>query len=451
MDLAVYGFCLAAVGYGSLALKLTLLRDARVHVRRPYLAALVASALWAVVSAVVSAVPVVPELHLVPALLDIARYGLWFSFLLTLIRASGADRRTKVLVHTAGILTVLNLALVSLAPLLSAAVYPARLALFAWLSLPIFGLVVLEQVFRNVSEDFRWHAKPLCLGLGTLLVFDIYLYSGAALFSDFDVDALVMRGFAHALAVPLLFVALGRQFEWTQRFQVSRAAAFHTATLMLVGAYLLFVSAVGYYVREFGGSWGSALQFGLLCAALVGLAILLLSRALRAKVRVFVGKNFFRYHYDYRTEWLRFTEMLTSPRSPREMGERIVRGLANMLNSPSGALWALDQAKTAIVQAAFWEMPRSLERVTLDSPMVKFLLEREWVINLEEYRSHPERYEGLELPSWLVDNLRAWVIVPLIVANELTGFVVLGKPPASLHLNWEERDLLKTAGRQAAG
>ena len=41
--------------------------------------------------------------------------------------------------------------------------------------------------------------------------------------------------------------------------------------------------------------------------------------------------------------------------------------------------------------------------------------------------------------------------MPLLVADELLGFVVLAKPRTPVDLDWEVRDLLKTAARQAAG
>ena len=41
-------------------------------------------------------------------------------------------------------------------------------------------------------------------------------------------------------------------------------------------------------------------------------------------------------------------------------------------------------------------------------------------------------------------------MVPLLVGEELLGFVTLARPRAPMELNWEVRDLLKTASRQAA-
>jgi hypothetical protein len=70
-------------------------------------------------------------------------------------------------------------------------------------------------------------------------------------------------------------------------------------------------------------------------------------------------------------------------------------------------------------------MPASPATEDADSPLCSFLLDSGWVINLEEYRSLPRRYDGLEIPSWLVEVPNAWLVVPLTTGNELIAFVVL--------------------------
>ena len=44
-----------------------------------------------------------------------------------------------------------------------------------------------------------------------------------------------------------------------------------------------------------------------------------------------------------------------------------------------------------------------------------------------------------------------WLIIPLAIGADLIGFVILGAARAKIEVNWEVRDLLKTASRQAAG
>jgi putative PEP-CTERM system histidine kinase len=45
---------------------------------------------------------------------------------------------------------------------------------------------------------------------------------------------------------------------------------------------------------------------------------------------------------------------------------------------------------------------------------------------------------------------QAWLVVPLIVHDRMLGFIVLAHSPAQNHFNWEDSDLVKTAGRQVA-
>ena len=56
----------------------------------------------------------------------------------------------------------------------------------------------------------------------------------------------------------------------------------------------------------------------------------------------------------------------------------------------------------------------------------------------------------LQSPAWLQATPQAWLIVPLLVGDELIGFVLLLKARTRVDVNWEVYDLLKTASRQAA-
>jgi putative PEP-CTERM system histidine kinase len=50
----------------------------------------------------------------------------------------------------------------------------------------------------------------------------------------------------------------------------------------------------------------------------------------------------------------------------------------------------------------------------------------------------------------MADFPTAWLIIPLPSQDSLIGFVVLAKPRTPVNVNWEVRDLLKTASKQAA-
>ena len=322
--------------------------------------------------------------------------------------------------------------------------------MFLMVLLALGGLVLVEQLFRNLPEDSLWSAKPVCLGLAGTFLFDLYLFSQGVLFQGVDPDALSARPLVHALMVPLLLLATTRHRNWITKIRVSRKVVFHSATLVLVGLYMLFIAGVGYYVRYFGGEWGGALQLGLVFVGLVLALALALSGSLRAKLRVFLGKHFFRYRFDYREEWLKFTATLSSQAHPQEAGQNVVKGLADMLESPAGALWLLRPDDDQYRQVARWNLAATSQTVDQQAELPTFMRSTGWVVNLEEFRASPGRYRDLRLPDWLAEYPQAWLLVPLWQGKDLLGFVLLASPRTLVDVNWEVTDLLKTAGRQAA-
>ncbi len=452
-----WSFGLAALGYLLLLVYLvSFSRDwrASVNARRMVIAATL-STLWAL-SALLALQYRQPLTFLTAALLDVTRYGAWFGFLLSVLFPQTGER--KAISVGATWLPVACWTLVACGMLIQFSLAAGWITPQDWLRTlilhglaeAVMGLILVEQLFRSVAEDSRWNVKPLCLALLVQFVFDVYLFSDAMMFSHIDGDALSVRGFVHAMTVPLLMLTTERSKDWASKIRLSQKAAFHSVTLLFSGIYLLFMAGIGYYVRYFGGEWGRAFQLALVFAAILLLGILLVSGSMRAKMKVLVGKHFFHYRYDYREEWLRFTQTLTAQDSPQSMGQQVIRGLANMVESPAGTLWLREAGQDSYRQSARWNLPECVSVEPLNSPLCRFLLTSGWVINLEEYRCFPARYNGFELPTWLSELPNAWLIVPLMAGSEMHGFVILSSSRTPLNVNWEVNDLLRTAGCQAA-
>jgi putative PEP-CTERM system histidine kinase len=311
----------------------------------------------------------------------------------------------------------------------------------------ILGLALAEQLFRNTPHTSRWSIKPVCLGLGAACAFDLFLFSDALMLRQLDPDLWRVRGALHALAIPLIALSAARNRAWTIDLQLSREFVLHSTSVLASGLYLLAVAAAGYYVRVVGGDWGKAVQVILLFVALLLLGWLFFSGTLRAKLRVLVNKHFFSYRYDYRQEWLRFTRLLSIPDPHLGVGERCIKALADLVESPAGSLWL--KRGDHYLQRARWNLPDgSGERESSNSPLIQFLRTKTWVISLSELHNRPERYENLPLPTWLVAIEGAWLVIPLFSGDELSGFVILREPRTAIELDWEVLDLLKTAGRQ---
>lgn len=317
------------------------------------------------------------------------------------------------------------------------------------LVMAVAGLVLVEQIMRNAHVESRRAVKYLCIGLGVIFVFDFYLYSTALMFQGLDLTVWQVRGFVNAMAVPVLAVAIARDPRLSLDIFVSRRMVFHTTALLASGLYLLAMGAGGYYIRNLGGEWGTVLQILFLSGAGLILLVLFFSGRVRASMRVLINKHFFHYKYDYRDEWLRFIRTLSSGQSDDRLRERAIHSIAEIIDSPGGVLWMRQMNRFEPV--ANWQMQVSSgDTVDAGHPLISFLSSREWLIDIDEFERDPELYTNLALPDWLERMPGAWLVVPLIVHNGMIGFIVLARSPAQQHFNWEDSDLVKTAGRQVA-
>ena len=448
MGLPIGTISYAAAAAAFLFLSLLLLTSWRGRLQGVlFTAASLTTATWAVAVAYSAARPGLATLA--AEILEILRSAVWLAFLLVLI---GYSRKEvgPLRVAAAGIAGFCGVLMV--AALYSGAgssAQPGTYSILSRLMLAVLGMVLVEQLYRNVHPQQRWGIKFLCLGLGAQFAGDFYLYSESLLFRRVNDDIWAARGVVSAFVVPLLGVAAARNPKWSLDIFVSRRFLFHSTTMLGAAVYLMVMAAAGYYIRYFGGSWGAVLQVTFLFGALLLLLVIFFSGTLRARLKVFLSKNFFNYRYDYREEWLRFTRTLSEGEPGVQLRESSIEAIAELVDSPGGALW-LSQDPGAFEQVAHWNMPSAKGAEPCDSPLSQFLEKRQWVINLDEYAAQRDFYEGLEIPEWLRSIPRAWLVVPLILHERLLGFVVLARSKSRINVDWEVNDLLKTAGRQAA-
>lgn len=381
---------------------------------------------------------------------EFVRYGVWLSFVLALLGPLNADGMIKGIrlgVHTLWIVLVLY-CLWSASGLSQTT--PIRFVLGAPLAgmliLSLAGLVLLEQIYRNVQPEQRWALKFLVIALGVLFVYDFLLYSYAALYQHMNQGLWAARGFINALAVPLLAVAAARNPDWSLKMAVSRRVVFYSSSLTAATIYIAATVAGGYYVRLYGGSWGRVAEITFWCCAGILLVVLATSGQIRSRLRMFLHKNFFNYRHDYHEEWLRLTATLSD--GSGDLSVRATQAIAQIMDSPAGTLFTRHETGEFTLDAC-WNMPRPVDmRISAGTPPFEFMRERRWIYELGE--SPPMGDARLTMAPELTGLPQAWLIVPLILDTRLMGFVVLAHARARRKIDWEDIDLLRTAGCQVA-
>ncbi|MCK7544729.1 PEP-CTERM system histidine kinase PrsK [Marinobacter bryozoorum] len=386
-------------------------------------------------------------------LLELLRDAGWVMVLLALLRAAdrqilaaGRTRRVLGLFTFAVIFVLFTLA--ALEALLSIPLVSGKLKIVGQIALSLLGICLVEQIWRNSLQSSRSSIRYLCIGILTLFAYDFFMYTDALLFGQISSGFWDARGMVNALIVPLLGITMMNTRKQPVEFQLSRNAMFHVSALVFAGIYLLFAAAGGYYVRVLGGDWGDALQILFITGALAFLGLLLTSRRFRARLMVFISQNFFDYKYDYREEWLKMTRELANLSDRPPLPERIIRILAGLVESTSGALWVRDEDGNFMLQNVVnLEQPR-FTSIDGTCELTRFFSDREWIIDMDEYRNDPVRYNLLEIPDPILKFEHGWLLIPMYLGNELYAITLVGRPNARVELNWENFDLVRVVARQ---
>lgn len=329
---------------------------------------------------------------------------------------------------------------------------PALLRYWTWaaLALSLTGLVLVEQVARNTRATHEWNLKYLWLALGAMFMWDCSVYSLALARGSIPTVLWAARGSVNVLLGGLLAIGLSRIGRWQSAAFLSPRVVFFNATLLGAAFYLLIMAAASYAVRELGGSWGAAAQAVFLAGAVLLLAVAVLSEQFRARLRVALAKNIFPYRYDYRSEWHKLTRAL-SQTGESSVHDRIGEMLAAPVSCSRASLWVRSEADDAFVAVGGDPVPAEIACQPAETEFFAFLTRHEWIYDVEQTPAQRSRRDVPDPPRWVLAQPKLRLIVPLVCAERMVGFVTMGQPLAEMRLTWEEIDLLRALGRQAAG
>jgi putative PEP-CTERM system histidine kinase len=446
LTLGSIGFVVATLVYSVVAV-LVIFVPGTARVGQKLAAALLVSAAWAAMSAISPWVDGLPQWWLLA--LDGLRMSAWVFFLAGLL---STVRSPHPGVSLARMFLISSILLAIFAPVADGfdlfGVSP-RVAYIALMAQGLLGLLVLGQVYLNVSNDRKkvWH--PLCSALVAVFFVGLVFDSQAALVTELGAGSRVLESFVNATAVPFIIWSLKRQPRWREELFVSRQVVLYSIGLIGVVIFIV-VATIGAALVWTNVSTPMSIV-GLVVLAVAGIvtSYFLLSRTMRRRTKVFISKHFYRNRYDYREVWLRLSRTLADRSDEESLGNRSVKALAAIIDSPRGELWFASGMDGVFEGHGAWGADRPAKNLTADMALVQFLERTRWVIDTAEYTSDPAKYANAFASDERYVSEPS-IIVPLIHGDELIGVVRLDRPAGLGDLSFEDHDLLKTAGQQVA-
>ena len=228
------------------------------------------------------------------------------------------------------------------------------------------------------------------------------------------------------------------------RLRISRTLALALLSVAAGAGYFLAIVGAAKLLQAEGGLVAAVALFVLPLVSAVAAGALLPSRHTQSWLRVMVAKHLFAHRYDYRTEWLRFNATLSRPDAQAPLHRRTVKAIADLVASPGGVL--LLPEGDGLTPRADWHWYE--DKGPAGAAFVELLREGR-TLTIDTMRDGDDS-AARATPEWLAAAPAAWVVVPLIHLGTLVGGVVLARPPAKRALDWEDFDLLRVGGAQAA-
>lgn len=310
----------------------------------------------------------------------------------------------------------------------------------------VIALINLEFTFVQATHPARWKIKLELLGAGSFLTILAVYYSQGLLFRTINMHFLPARSAVLLVSLAMITYSRIKRGSCT-KVHVSQQMACRSAVLLAVGVYIIGFGLAGEGMKYFGDGFQRAMILTVAFLAGLGLFIIILSETVKRKVKIFIHKNFYQNKYDYRNQWLQFTEHLSSSRTSEELFQAIVSEFCDTFGMGTGALFILNQERDAYQQMAGVAMDSDDIAFAVDDLAIDSLVSSRWIVDLRDNVVVAEHDSKVAF----FKEKDACFMVPLFMNEVVEGFIVLGRARSSNEIyGCEDFDLMRTLAKQAS-
>lgn len=305
------------------------------------------------------------------------------------------------------------------------------------------ALVSLEAAFRGSTGAGRWKIKYEFFGAITLIGMVAFYLSQGLLYKSVNMSYLPVR--SGVFLIGAVFIGYSRLARGGgARIVVSRYIAYRSFTLLVFGLYLVALGALGGGIRYLDLRHEDEARTFVFIVSGIILLLLLFSEQVRRRIKVFVNKHFYAQKYDYRHEWLGFSERLALCRGAREVNDVIVQAYSRVFGVEGTALYIHDRKGPRLALAASEREAELPAEFAPSDELRRYFLERNRVLNTldTEYSPSPAERQFLQ-------SAGAWLVVPIASPGFLEGAVLFRQRLVREELTFEDFDMMRTLARQA--
>jgi signal transduction histidine kinase len=302
----------------------------------------------------------------------------------------------------------------------------------------------LETTLRNSRHSQRWRIKLALVGMGAVLAALCLQYGQGLVIRTLDLGYVGLRNGAVALGFALFLFAETRR--GSDKVHIARRLAFRSVVAIIAGGYLLGLGVLREGVRLAGPDFERHFALAIVFAVVLAGLIILLSDHLRRRFSIWMHRTFYNEKYDYRTQWINFTDMLSHARNTRDFVDVMLVGLCD----------AFGFVGAAFVPADFEHPGQARDVVVYEMEPLPPTLPATAFGGLLAYEGGPctlDTVAGLLSEDALeaLQDAGVGLVLPVRTVEGCEGVVLLARPiDTREEHDLEDFELLEAMGRQIA-
>ena len=156
------------------------------------------------------------------------------------------------------------------------------------------------------------------------------------------------------------------------------------------------VGAIGEWLRRTNQPLGVGLSVVVVFGALVGLVVAAFSKTVRADIRRFLNRNFYRSKHDYRAQWLQVTEAFEQAASKEAIMDRLLDLLIKTFPTTAISIWSFREADRRFCHIRSMTTEKEPAPLELSHPVIVQLLKKDEPVLIEDDWSEKSAGSGSE-------------------------------------------------------
>jgi len=308
----------------------------------------------------------------------------------------------------------------------------------------------LEAFWRTMDSKTRRQYKYLIIGF--FLVDGSIGWASSLRLTYLHIETKHLLLLSCLLIIAWLFVgyAIAGSRLLNRKIFVSRKIVYSTIAPFIFAVYLIGTGLISLLMRTFGWSLPFVLQWLIIVSGLLLIVIFAFSENMRAKIKYFISTHFYVNKYEYRDEWLAFSDLLHRELTEKGVVEALRHILHDSMYTNTIKIWIGDAEKDGF---KLFDLPLKNDETTTaiapNDPIIEYLKNNAY---LECRESLYNSEQGLHLveKKKFFKSLGLVLILPLAIGEHFVGIIGLGPEYTGGAYGKDDYDLLTAIGSQAA-